>query len=156
MQEFLTDWLVRRQYDQALEFLSPNAFACLNLTGDARGQAVDAAAARRELRKLMEFSNTRLGPRPDLTSAIEAFVPRNPDQPVIDHPFKREFVLGPLPESTARQYLCNAATAPPLGAAAEYHGAIFTFRIDGGGTLGLLWNREGGRWKIVSYQPLMP
>ena len=26
-QEFLTDWLVRRQYDQALEFLSPQAYA---------------------------------------------------------------------------------------------------------------------------------
>ena len=155
-QEFLTDWLVRRQYDQALEFLSPNAYACLNLTDDARGSEVDGAAAKRELRRLMEFSTTRLGVKADLTSAIEAFVPRNPDQPVIDHPFKREFLLGPLPESTARQYLCNAAKAPESGAAANYHGVIFTFRIDGGGTLGLLWNREGGRWKIVSYQPLIP
>jgi hypothetical protein len=155
-QEFLTDWLVRHQYDQALEFLSPNAFACLNLTGDARGRAMDAASARRELRKLMEYGVARLGTRPDLTSTIEAFIPRTPNQPVIDHPFKREFLLGPLPESTARQYLCNAASAPPLGAAADYHGVVFTFRIDGGGTLGLLWNREGGRWKIVSYQPLIP
>ena len=140
----------------ALEFLSPQAFACLNLTGDARGRALDAAGSRRELRKLREYADARLGPRPDLTSAIVAFTPRDPKQPVIDHPFRREFVMGPLTEPVARQYLCNAATAPPLGAAAEYHGVIFTFRIDGGGTLGLLWNREGGRWKIVSYQPLMP
>jgi hypothetical protein len=33
---------------------------------------------------------------------------------------------------------------------------IFTFRIDGGGTLGTLWIREEGRWRIVSYQPLVP
>jgi hypothetical protein len=64
-QEFLTDWLVRHEYDQAIEFLSPQAFACLNLTDDARGQPLDAAAARRELLKLMEFAASRLGVRPE-------------------------------------------------------------------------------------------
>jgi hypothetical protein len=153
-QEFLTDWLVRRQYDQALEFLSPQAYACLNLSDDAREQALDAAGARREMLKLMEYASKRLGPRTDLTSAIVAFKPRNPNRPITDHPFKREFLLGPVPESEARQYLCNQATAPAAGPV-DYYGVIFTFRVDGGGTLGLLWNREGGRWKIASYQPLV-
>jgi hypothetical protein len=31
---------------------------------------------------------------------------------------------------------------------------IFSFRVEGGGTLGLLWFRENGKWTIVSYQPL--
>jgi len=155
-QEFLTDWLVRRQYDQALEFLSTQAYACLNLTDDARRQALDAASARREARRLMEHAGARLGRRPDLTSAIVAFTPRNPDRPVTDHPFKKEFLLGPVPEEEARQYLCNQAAAMPAGTHPDYYAVIFTFRVDGGGTLGLLWNREGGRWKIVSYQPLVP
>ena len=155
-QEFLTDWLVRRQYHQALEFLSTQAYACLNLSDDARSQALDAAGARREARKLMEYADARLGPRPDLTSAIVAFTPRNPDRPVTDHPFKREFLLGPVPAEEARQYLCNQSAAPPAGTQPDYYAAVFTFRIDGGGTLGLLWTREGGRWKIVSYQPLVP
>jgi hypothetical protein len=155
-QEFLTDWLVRRQYDQALEFLSTQAYACLNLSDDARSQALDAAGARREARKLMEYADARLGPRPDLTSAIVAFMPRNPDRPVTDHPFKKEFLLGPVPAEEARQYLCNQSAVPPAGTQPDYYAAVFTFRIDGGGTLGLLWTREGGRWKIVSYQPLVP
>ena len=155
-QEFLTDWLVRRQYDQALEFLSPQAYACLNLSDDARSQALDAAGVRREARKLMEYASARLGPRPDLTSAIVAFTPRNPDRPITDHPFKREFLLGPVPEAEARQYTCNQPAAPVAGTSPGYYAVVFTFRIDGGGTLGLLWNREGGRWKIVSYQPLVP
>jgi hypothetical protein len=96
-QEFLTDWLVRHQYDQAVEFLSPRAFACLNLSDDARGQALDAAGARRELLKLMEYAAKTLGPRSDLTSAIAAIAPRNPNRPITDHPFKREFLLGPVP-----------------------------------------------------------
>ena len=111
---------------------------------------------RREARTLMEYAGARLGPRPDLTSAIVAFTPRNPDRPVTDHPFKREFLLGPVPEAEARQYLCNQAAAPVSATPPDYYAVVFTFRIDGGGTLGLLWNREGGRWKIVSYQPLAP
>jgi hypothetical protein len=151
-QEFLTDWLVRHKYDEAIEFLSPQAFACLNLSEDARGQPLDAAAARRELLKIMEYAGRTLGVRPDLTSAIEAVSPRNPNRPITDHPFKREFLLGPVPEAEARQYLCNQSTVPPTGV--EYYGVIFQFRIDGGGVLGLLWARENGKWKIVSYQPI--
>ena len=36
----------------------------------------------------------------------------------------------------------------------EHYAVIFQLRIAGGGVLGLLWEREGGKWKIVSYQPL--
>ena len=104
----------------------------------------------------MEYAVARLGLRTDLTSAIVAFTPRNPDRPITDHAFKKEFLLGPVPEAEARQYLCSQAAAPPAGTGADYYGVIFTFRIDGGGTLGMLWTREGGRWKIVSYQPLVP
>jgi len=153
-QEFLTDWLVRRQYDQALEFMSSKAYACLNVSGDVRGTALDTSAARKELLTLMAYATRRLGIKTDLTGAIDAFVPRNPNQVVLDQPFKREFTVGPLPVDVARQYLCNPSAVPPEGPSAEYYGVIFTFRIDGGGTLGLLWFRENGKWKIVSYQPL--
>ena len=47
--------------DQALQFLSPRAYACLNLSQDARGQALDAAGARRELRRIMTYANEKLG-----------------------------------------------------------------------------------------------
>ena len=156
-QEFLTDWLVRRQYDQALEFLSPQAYACLNLSDDARSQALDAAGARREARKLMEYAGARLGPRPDLTSAIVAFTPRNPDRPVIG-PRVQEGIP-PRAGAGGRRRGSTCAIRrqhPPRPRAPITTPSIFTFRIDGGGTLGLLWNREGGRWKIVSYQPLVP
>jgi len=104
----------------------------------------------------MAYASTRLGRRTDLTSAIVAFTPRNPDRPVTDHAFKREFLLGPVPEEEARQYLCSQAAPRGAGAQGQYYAVIFTFRVDGGGTLGTLWDREGGRWKIVSYQPLVP
>jgi len=59
-----------------------------------------------------------------------------------------------LTEAQARPYLCDGASAAPTGG--EYIGAVFQFRTPGGGLFGLLWTREEGKWKLVSYQPLNP
>ena len=77
---FLTDWLLPNQYDQALAF------------------------ARRErraskLRTLRQYAPQRLGPKTDLTNAITAFTPRNPQQVVIDQTFKRESRWGHCPRA---------------------------------------------------------
>jgi hypothetical protein len=153
-QEFLTDWLVRREYDQALAVVSPRAHACVNLTDDAKPEVLDAEGARGQLRRIMEYAGDKLGARSDLASAIVAFTPRDPNRPVMDQPFRREFLVLPVPEAEAKQYLCDASTPQTPGAA--YVGVMFTFRIEGGGTLGLLWSREGEQWKIVAYQLLEP
>ena len=152
VQEFLTDWLVRHQYDQALQFLSSRAYACLTLNDEARGQVLDAAAARRELRRIMEYSTDKLGPHANLTSVVIAFTPRDPKRVVIEHAFRREFLLTPLTEAQARPFLCDAGAAAPTGG--EYFGAVFQFRTAGGGTMGLLWARQEGTWKLVAYRPL--
>jgi hypothetical protein len=154
VQEFLTDWLVRRQYDQALDFLSSRSYACLNLNEDARTQALDAAGARRELKRIMEYAAGKMGTQANLTSAVVAFTPRDPKRVVIDHAFRREFLLTPLTEAQALPYLCDSASHTPTGQ--EYIGAVFEFRVAGGATFGLLWTREEGKWKLVSYQPLNP
>jgi hypothetical protein len=154
VQEFLTDWLVRREYDQALQFLSSRSYACLKLNEDSREQSLDAAGARRELKRLMEYAASKLGARSNLTSAVSAFTLRDPARTVIDHAFSREFLLLPLTEAQARPYLCDSASAQATGG--EYVGAVFQFRTAGGGVLGLLWTREDGKWKLVSYQPLNP
>jgi len=112
VQEFLTDWLVRKQYDQALEFMSTHACACLTTSDNNTKSPLDASAARKQLRALMAYATQRLGPKADLTSAIAAFAPRNPQQVVLDQSFKREFTVGPLPENMARQYLCSQTNAP--------------------------------------------
>ena len=132
--------------------MSPRAYACLNLEDTSSNKPLDAAAARRELRKLMEYSAGKVGPVPNLTAAIVAFTPRDPQRVVVDHAFKREFLVTPLPETLARTYLCGPATASPAGT--EYFGVVLQFRRPGGGTLGLLWTREASQWKLVSYQPL--
>ena len=100
----------------------------------------------------MEYSADKVGLRTNLTSAIVAFTPRDPKRVVADHPFRQEFLLTPLAETEARTYLCGQDATPPTGA--QYFGVVFNFKRPGGGTLGLLWTREAGQWKLVSYQPL--
>ena len=60
----------------------------------------------------------------------------------------------------AERFLCEKIPAPP-GAPVPlptdygiYWGALFKVKLEGdqGGVLGLLWRRENGRWKIVSYE----
>ena len=58
-----------------------------------RRTPLDASAARKELRTLMEFAARKLGTKTDLTSAIEAFTTGNPNQVVLDQPFRREFAV---------------------------------------------------------------
>ena len=61
VQEFLTDWLVRRQDDQALEFLSPRAYACLNLNEEAQDRRSMRQVRAGELRRIMEYSTREAG-----------------------------------------------------------------------------------------------
>jgi hypothetical protein len=153
-QEFLTDWLVRHEYDQALQFLSPRVYACLNLTDSAKDQSLDATAARRELLTLMKYSADRLAGRRTLTDAIEAFKPRDPNRPLVDHAFRREFMLTPMTAEEAGHYMCDEA--PPDGPDTAYFGVAFRFRVSTGGVLGLLWAREQDHWRLIAYQPLKP
>ena len=60
-QEFLTDWLVRRQYNQALAMLSSRSYACVALKAEARGEQLDAAGSRRELRRPARMSGETIG-----------------------------------------------------------------------------------------------
>jgi hypothetical protein len=152
VQEFLTDWLVRRQYDQAMEFVSMRAYACM--TGERSPDRLDASGARAAMRELMEYSIRELGRRRSLTDAVTAFTPRDASRVVMAHNFSREFLLTPLTAAEARQYECGQTAAG--SSSTEYYGAAFYFNKEGSGPLGLLWSRENGTWKIVSYQTISP
>ena len=94
-----------------------------------------------------------MGHRPDLTSAIVAFTPRNPDRPITDHAFKGEFLMGPVPAEEARQYLCSQAAAPTAAPQPDYYGVIFTFRIDGGGRGGRCGRAKRGGGGLCRISP---
>jgi hypothetical protein len=148
VQEFLSDWLVRGNYDEAVDFLSDHALACLNVDDDPEEEALDARGAREHLREIMEYSAKEMGDRDNLTEAVDAVKPWNKSRVLIDHPYAGDFALARMSKQDAEPYLCGQDRP----AADDYYGVLFRFKDVGGGILGLLWNRENGQWRIVAYR----
>ncbi len=160
-QEFLTDWLVRRDVDEALKFLSDQALACLDTDDTAGDEVLRADQARRMLGELMEAVNEEMGDRDNLAEAISAVSEVSTDEVrLIPHAYDKDFTVGEMTVEHAEEYLCERIPAPPGTPVPQptdfgiYWGALFRLKIEGdqGGVLGLLWAKENGRWKIVSYE----
>jgi hypothetical protein len=134
VQEFLSDWLVRANYDEAVDFLSDHAMACLNMDDDAGKEALDARGAREHLREIMEYSAKEMGDRDNLTEAVDAVKPWNKTRVLMDHPYSGDFALAKMSKEDAEPYLCGQERPQ---AAAEYYGVLFRFKDVGGAVLGL-------------------
>ena len=159
-QEFLTDWLVRRRVDEALTFLSDRALACLNTDEDVDEELLRGNEARDVMRILMEYTTDELGDRDNLTEAIDVILPWDSEYRVVNHPFEEDFAVAEMPDERAVQYLCDRQPTPEEAAAVAagelnygtYYGVLFRFKAEGAGVLGILWMRENGHWRIVSYR----
>jgi hypothetical protein len=149
VQEFLTDWTVRRDIDGALDFLSPQALACVNIDDNPGDDALAAGRARDELHVIMDYAVERLGPRQSLTEAIDAVPPFDPTRAGMAHAFDGEFTLGPMTPERSAPYLCGSQAVDPAG---EYYAALLRFKLKGSAVLGLLWQRQDGQWRIVAYR----
>jgi hypothetical protein len=88
--------------------------------------------------------------------------PQNEDQAerVVSHPFEGDFTIIKVRNQVAADYMCSVRRGgdpPPMpggpDALGTYFGVIFRFkaRDDAGGAIGLLWDKQEGAWKIVSY-----
>ena len=134
VQEFLTDWIVRRKYDEALDLVSSQSYACLNLDNDAREEALGADRARTELRQLMEYATEQLGRRPNLTDGHRS---GPTEQSVADD---CRSCLSTRVHAHANQRSRRAAVPvrPDDGAArpTEYFEVLFQFRQEGAGPHG--------------------
>jgi hypothetical protein len=149
VQEFLTDWLVRREIDEALTSLSDHASACLNVDDDAEYEALDAHRTRSSLQETMRYAVSEIETPLDLTEALDAVPFLNPDRQRIAHAFDREFSMTELSLEEASHYLCKQQQGLP--ADRTYYGVLFRFTHSDGGALGLLWTKEADDWKLVSF-----
>ena len=159
-QEFLTDWLVRQDVDEALDFLSDSSLACLNTDDRPGDEVLRSDQARGLMKELMEALNDEMGDRDNLAEAIEAVAMVTSTVRHIPHAYDKDFTVGELMVEHAERYLCEklpAAPGTPVPQPTDYGiywASLFKFKLerDQGEVLGLLWKRENGRWKIVSYE----
>ena len=113
------------------------------------------------LGELMEAVNDEMGDRDNLAEAISAVSEVSTDEVrLIPHAYDKDFTIGEMTVEHAEEYLCERIPPPPGTPVPQptdygiYWAALFRFKMerDQGGVLGLLWQKENGNWKIVSYE----
>ena len=164
-QEFLTDWLVRHKYDEALEWVSDGALACAKLDDGTDPRTLPPAEARRRLREIMKVLSEEMGKFENLTEAVDAVIPWRKAFRVVKQPFEGDFAIVEAPDSFAEFFKCESRSKERQDSALEgdlkygtYYGSMFRFKVGNsrGGVLACLWARKTGNWRIVAWEVLAP
>jgi len=161
-QEFFSDWFVRRNVDEAMHFFSQRVMACINIDDGSRPEILDVDAAIDEMREIMNHALDVMGDRDTMTEAIDEVAPWTEDQEdrFVEHPYQSDFTVIEVRNQVASDFMCSTRRGgdPPempggTEATGTYYGVIVRFKVEGdlGGTLGFLWDKQEGDWKIVSY-----
>jgi hypothetical protein len=158
-QEFLADWLVRRNYDEAMEFVSDDALPCILL--DLRGVGLRDPSRRQMRQSVEEFAEVFDRRHETLSGVIERIPAWGPNLREVAHRYSDDFYLGEVSDAVAESFLCGnrvggqrqAVSGSQPAAFGTYYGTIFRFRLETAaeGAFAVLWRREDERWKAVSY-----
>ena len=115
VQEFLTDWVIRRNYQEALAFLAPDAFACVADSMDidpkrlAGAPAAGRPAAARE-------DGEPLGTAAQPDPGDESRHPVVAGVRVVKHAFEQDFTIVEAPTELGAQYAVRSDAAEEVRA----------------------------------------
>jgi hypothetical protein len=162
---FLETWLIRRNYDAAFGYLSPQAYACYNLLRDPDEPAATSPdEAGRRIRAGFERAGKQVGSVRSLDRVLSPAEPVLPVVRVMDHADSRVFSLTSLPNAIAAASDCGARTRgepAPAAVPAEYgraFGLNIRFQTRGGEApvLRTMWAQENGAWRVTAYDLELP
>jgi hypothetical protein len=158
VQEFLSDWLIRRNFREAEASLAPQVLACVADSLDMDPRASQDRLQQASL-KLLETTADDWGRPRNLTEAMNPVLPWSPSVQVVKHAFDKDFTVVEAPTELGAQYECGATppkafrptTAPEYG---TYFGALLQVVREGrpGGTIVFVWRRMEGEWRLVAYR----
>ncbi len=154
--DFLKAWLVDGDMLAAVSYVSERAYACLAQDGDERF-AFDRGLAPVQLLQQLKAAHDALGKRDSLVGLVVGVRLAMPALKVVTQPQHAQFVVYSVPDDVAAEFDCEsrltlAATTKPSRAYGRYHGATFYIAGQKAYSIALLWARENGFWKIVSWQ----
>jgi hypothetical protein len=158
VQEFLTDWLIRRSYQEASSFSSPDVLRCV-----ADSMEVSRTSSAERLRQatvqLLEQVAHDWGRPTSLSMAMKPVIPWSPAVRIVKHAFEQDFTIVEVPSELGEMYECGAippknfvpSATPQYG---TYYGAVLQVMREGrpGGTLVLVWRRLNDTWRLVAYR----
>ncbi len=160
VQEFFTDWLIRRNYREAEAFFAPDVYACVADSLDMNPRSSPDRLRQAGL-ELLRKTAEQWGQLRDLGEAMTPILPWNPAIRIVKHAFEPDFAIVEAPSELGAQYECGAT--PPKNfvpsATPEYgnfYGALIQVMHDGepSGALVFVWRRVQGEWRLVSYRPI--
>jgi hypothetical protein len=158
--DFFEAWIVEGNIAAAMGYVSDRAYACL--AQDAPDPAAfDRGMAPFLLMTKLKAAKDALGPRATLRTVMVGVRLTNPSLKVVTQPHHAQFVVYAVPDDVAASFDCGSqqtagrpVTARTFG---NYFGTVFYVPGPGGAksrsgqTVALLWAREQGYWKIVSW-----
>ena len=158
VQEFLTDWLIRRNNLEAQAFLAPDVLPCVADSMDMNPKSPPDRLRQASL-KLLERAADQWGRPTSLTQAMVPVIPWSPAVRVLKHAFEQDFTIVEAPTEVGALYECGVtppknfvpSTTPEFG---KYYGAMLQVIHEGrpGGTIIFVWRRIDNEWRLVSYR----
>jgi hypothetical protein len=160
-EEFFTDWLVRRKVGDAQGFLSRNATACVNDDDDEENENLNSSHAAALFRRILESAIHFEGQHSSIEAAIRPVPATQSEFRPASHRHEGAFSLYEVPMSEVAEFTCRAQSSLRSNdqTSRQYDGhyeAIFRFAGQDRGSSGLilLWSKENGGWRIISFDQL--
>jgi hypothetical protein len=162
---FLETWLIRKNYDEAFRYLSPESYACYNLARNPdEPVAGSTEEAGRRVRASLERGGNSVGSRRTLDEVIEGVQASHSGIRVMDHRASRTYGFSSWPDAFAAAANCAARarrdrvkTDVPLVYGKAF-GMNIRIRMRAGEppVLRTLWMKEAEAWRIVAYDVETP
>ena len=156
MEDFLRAWLIEGDVLNAMSYFSERSYACLAQDGEDFA-SFDRGMAPIHLLLQLKAAHDALGKRPSLEGLVVGVRLAKPELKVVTQPHHAQFVVYSVPDDVAQAFDCESRlTLADTTRARRVYGRYFgaTFYVDGrqDRSMALLWARESGYWKIVSWQ----
>lgn len=154
--DFLNAWLIEGDIAASMAYVSNRSYACLTQDSEDPSQ-FDRGMAPFQLMMNLKSAHDALGSPTSLEGVTIGVRYPRPYLKVVSQPRHAQFVLYSVPDDIAAQFDCqsrlslgNAAKTPRVYG--QYYGATFYIKGRQDHHLALLWAKENGYWKIVSWE----
>ncbi len=166
-EDFLRDWLLKRNYVAATSYFSPRSYSCIDATVPAdQPKPTTTAQYLNYMQATMQTVSQDVGNSQHLADVVEAADPEHPGLKLVKHKSEQAYTLVAVPdtlvpammcekESNQHPYQAQDSATPKYG---DYYDMLFQVRTPGDNpaSLSFLWGKDNGQWKIISYEMMSP
>ena len=151
--DFLKSWVVDRQPQNAIAYLSPLSYPCLESIATKRQKPIPPGMVRFNTLIAMNQFNASLGNVTSVGDVFEAAKNWKPNLKEEKNAYPAEFRLVKVPSDMAQYQECDQADEESgKKEKGEFYGAALRGKLGDGRNkvMSLLWTKEGKYWKVVA------